>query len=105
MSDLPVSLPAELEPAFLAAFDPPGKLVATIDALGPTKDRDVLVVDAARGPIVDGLRKSDARIVTLIEGLERGDVQPWMLNFVQKRRLIMHTDAALRACGSSSSST
>ncbi len=64
MSDLPVSLPAALEPAFLAAFDPPGKLVATLDALGPTKDRDVLVVDAAHGPVVDGLRDGGARIVS-----------------------------------------
>ena len=59
-----MSLPAELEPAFLAAFDPPGKLVATIDALGPTKDHDVLLVDASRGPVVDGLRQGGARIVS-----------------------------------------
>lgn len=63
MSDLPVSLPAELEPAFVAAFDPPGKLVAAIDALGPTADRDVLVLDAEGGPVLDGLRAAGARIV------------------------------------------
>ena len=44
MSDLPVSLPAALEPAFLAAFDRQGKLIAALDALGPLADRDVLVV-------------------------------------------------------------
>jgi hypothetical protein len=65
MSDLPVSLPAELEPAFLAAFDPPGKLVAAIDALGPTAGRDVLVVDATAGPVLDGLRARGARIASL----------------------------------------
>ncbi len=64
MSDLPVSLPAELEPAFVAAFDPQGKLVAAIDALGPTADRDVLVLDAAGGPVLDGLRAAGARIVS-----------------------------------------
>jgi hypothetical protein len=64
MSDLPVSLPAELEPAFLAAFDPPGKLVAAIDALGPTADRDVLVLDATAGPVLDGLRTGGARIAS-----------------------------------------
>src|SRR5215212_166720 len=62
MSDLPVSLPAELEPAFLAAFDPPGKLVAAIGALGPVSDRDVLVVDAAQGPIIAGLTAAGARL-------------------------------------------
>ena len=55
MSDLPVALPAELEPTFVAAFDPTGKLVAALAALGPVADRDVLVVDARGGPIVDGL--------------------------------------------------
>lgn len=63
MSDLPVSLPAELEPAFVAAFDPPGKLAAAIDALGPTADRDVLVVDTNGGPVLDALRAGGARIV------------------------------------------
>jgi hypothetical protein len=64
MSDLPVALPAELEPAFLAAFDPPGKLVAALDALGPVGGRDVLVVDASGGPILAGLAASAARITT-----------------------------------------
>ncbi len=62
MSDLPVSLPAELEPAFLAAFDPPGKLVAALGALGPIAERDVLVVAATAGPVVEGLRAAGARI-------------------------------------------
>lgn len=62
MSDLPVSLAADLEPAFLAAFDRPGKLVAAIGALGPVADRDVLVVDAAAGPVIEGLGASGARI-------------------------------------------
>jgi hypothetical protein len=62
MSDLPVSLPAELEPAFLDAFDPTGKLVAAITALGEIDDRDVLVVDASAGPIVDGLRAAGGRL-------------------------------------------
>jgi hypothetical protein len=64
MSDLPVSLPAELEPAFVAAFDPPGKLVSAIAALGPVADRDVIVVDAASGPILAGLAAAGARVST-----------------------------------------
>jgi hypothetical protein len=63
MSDLPVSLPAGLEPAFLAAFDPPGKLVAALEALGPVASRDVVVVDLAGGPILEGLTQAGARIV------------------------------------------
>ena len=35
MSDLPLSLPRALEPAFVEALDPPGKLVAAIDGPGP----------------------------------------------------------------------
>ena len=62
MSDLPVALPSGLEPAFLAAFDPPGKIAAALDALGPVADRDVVVVDATAGPIVAGLTERGARL-------------------------------------------
>jgi hypothetical protein len=62
MSGLPVSLRPELEPAFVAALDRPGKLLAALDALGPIADRDVLVIDAAAGPFVDGLRALGARL-------------------------------------------
>lgn len=62
MSSLPVSLPSELEPTFVGALDPAGKLVAALAALGPVADRDVLVVDARNGPIVDGLTGARARL-------------------------------------------
>ncbi|MEO8274218.1 MAG: hypothetical protein ABI620_09135 [Chloroflexota bacterium] len=62
MSDLPLSLPAALDPAFVDAIDPPGKVAAALDALGPVADRDVLVVDAAAGPIVHALELAGARI-------------------------------------------
>jgi hypothetical protein len=62
LSDLPVSLPAELEPAFLDAFDPAGKLVAAIAALATIEDRDVLVLGASAGPVVAGLRARGARL-------------------------------------------
>jgi hypothetical protein len=65
VSDLPVSLPGELEPAFVGAFDRGGKLVAALEALGPLADRDVLVVDATGGPIVDGLRAGGARVTSV----------------------------------------
>ena len=65
MSDLPLSLPAELQPALVAAMDPTGKVVAALEALGPVDGRDVLIVDAAGGPFVDGLRQAGARVGTV----------------------------------------
>ena len=59
-----MALPAELEPAFLGAFDPQAKLVAALGALGPVADRDVLVVDATAGPVVEGLTTAGGRIVS-----------------------------------------
>jgi len=65
VSDLPVSLPRELESAFVAALDRAGKLVAALDALGPITDRDVLVIDASGGPIIDGLTAAGARLTSV----------------------------------------
>lgn len=62
MSDLPVSLPSELEPAFVGALDRAGKIVAALEALGPVADRDVLVLDAVDGPILSGLAAAGARL-------------------------------------------
>lgn len=62
MSDLPLSLPAALDPAYVDALDPPGKLVAALESLGPVGGRDVLVVGAEAGPIVRALEAADARI-------------------------------------------
>lgn len=62
MSDLPLSLPAALDPAYLDALDPPGKIAAALEALGPIADRDVLVVDAAAGPVVRALGVAGARV-------------------------------------------
>jgi hypothetical protein len=65
VSDLPVSLPRELEAAFVGALDRGGKLLAALDALGPITDRDVLVVDALGGPVVSGLEQARARVTTV----------------------------------------
>ena len=64
MSDLPVALPSRLEAIFVAAFDRAGKLVAALDALGPIADRDVLLVGASAGPIVDRLAAAGARLTS-----------------------------------------
>ena len=64
MSDLPVALPSELERILVRALDRAGKLVAAIYALGPIADRDVLVIGATGGSIIDGLAAAGARIST-----------------------------------------
>jgi hypothetical protein len=64
MSDLPVALPSELERSLVHALDRAGKLVAALDALGPIADRDVLVVDASGGPVIDGLVAAGARLTS-----------------------------------------
>jgi hypothetical protein len=62
VSDLPLSLPAALDPADVDALDRPGKIGAALEALGPVADRDVLVVDAEGGPVVRALGLAGARI-------------------------------------------
>jgi hypothetical protein len=62
MSDLPLSLPVGTGSELARALDPTGKLVAALVALGPVDGRDVLVVDAAGGPFVDGVRSAGARL-------------------------------------------
>jgi hypothetical protein len=62
MANLPISLAADLQPAFVRAMDPADKIATAVAALGPVGDRDVLVIDADGGPVVDGLRAAGARI-------------------------------------------
>jgi len=68
MSDLPVALPSELERRLVRALDRAGKLVAALDALGPIADRDVLVIDASGGPIIDGIVAAGARLTSVPSG-------------------------------------
>jgi hypothetical protein len=57
-----VALPSELERVLVRGVDRAGKLVAALDSLGPIADRDVIVVDAAGGPVVEGLTAAGARL-------------------------------------------
>lgn len=57
-----MAVPSGLEAFDGAAFDRAGKLVAALDALGPIADRDVLLVGASSGPIVDRLATAGARL-------------------------------------------
>jgi putative heme-binding domain-containing protein len=51
---------------------------------------------AARGDAADAMYLEPSRERMLIDALKRGDVQPWMLAFRHKRRLIMHTNPEIR---------
>ena len=62
MPDLPLVLPAPAVPAFVSGFDRAGKIVRGLDALGPVADRDVVVIAARDGPILDGLVALGARV-------------------------------------------
>ena len=87
---------AEPEPVQAAAVRAYGRIESddvVLDLLGRFRQ----FASKARTEAAEAMYRSDARIVALIDALERGDVQPWMLSFVQKRRLIMHADPALRA--------
>jgi putative membrane-bound dehydrogenase-like protein len=49
-----------------------------------------------RHAVVDALLRESAPTRSLLAALKRGDVQPWTLDFGEKRRLLMHRDAAIR---------
>ena len=63
MSAFPVNLDPALLARFSAAFDIEGKLARGLEALGPLAGRDVVVVDAADGPVRRAIEASGARVV------------------------------------------
>jgi len=63
MSNWPVDLADNLVDRFEAAFDRAGKIGRSLDALGPVKDRDCVVVDGPRSPIRRSLVELGARVV------------------------------------------
>ena len=63
MSNWPVDLADPLVERFEAAFDRAGKIGRTLDALGPVRDRDCIVVDGPRSPIRRSLVDLGARVV------------------------------------------
>jgi putative membrane-bound dehydrogenase-like protein len=51
---------------------------------------------SARTAAADAMYLEPSRVKLLLAALQSGDVQPWTLAFRHKRRLIMHTDPAIR---------
>ncbi|TAK02012.1 MAG: hypothetical protein EPO36_03485 [Chloroflexota bacterium] len=62
MSDLPLTLPADLSAKLAAALDVEGKILRGLEALGPVADRDVLLIDAAGSAAAAGLGGLGARV-------------------------------------------
>jgi len=86
--------PDQVQAAAVRAFgkctgDDVGKyLLSTWRALTP----------AGRSAAADALELADpSRVRLLVAALKSGDVQPWTLNFSQRRRLIMNNDPSIRA--------
>ncbi len=51
----------------------------------------------ARSEAADAMFLAPGRARLLVEAIRNGDVQPWTLNFFQKRNLIMNRDESIRA--------
>jgi len=51
---------------------------------------------AGRTQAADAMYLEPSRVRLLVAALKAGDVQPWTLNFSQRRRLIMNNDPAIR---------
>lgn len=52
------------------------------------------------GPVryeaAEALYRGEARILRVVEAMENGEIEPWMLSSKHRHRLIMHKDAGLR---------
>lgn len=62
MADLPVDLPPDLAMRLAAALDVEGKIPRALDALGPLRDRDVVLVDGTGGLRAAQLSRLGARV-------------------------------------------
>ncbi len=97
--------PLELLDALLDPREPEAVSRAAARALGRVKGEHVgrlllarwrMMTPAVRSDAADALQRDPARFPLLLSALEKKEVQGWTLNFGQKRRLLMNSDAALR---------
>jgi len=65
VADLPVDLTEEVAARLLRSFDLEGKIQTALEALGPLGDRDVVLVDGARGVRARQLAALGARLTVL----------------------------------------
>ena len=78
---------------------------AAVRAFGKIKGDDVgkylltrwrSLTPAGRTQAADAMYLEPSRVRLLVAALKSGDVQPWTLNFSQRRRLIMNNDPSIR---------
>ncbi|MFQ5930067.1 MAG: PVC-type heme-binding CxxCH protein, partial [Acidobacteriota bacterium] len=78
---------------------------AAVQALGRIKGAQIgtfllqrwrTMTPAVRAEAAETLFLEPGRVRLLVDAIERDEIQPWTLEFRHKRRLIMHSDAALR---------
>jgi hypothetical protein len=62
VADLPFDLPSDLAQRLAAALDVEGKIPRALDALGPVRDRDVVLVDGSGGLRAAQLTELGARV-------------------------------------------
>ena len=65
VADLPVELAEEVAARLLRSFDLEGKIPAALEALGPLRSRDVVLVDGAKGVRARQLADLGARLTVL----------------------------------------
>jgi putative membrane-bound dehydrogenase-like protein len=106
---LAIAGPQEHEALFKQLIDPqePDQVqAAAVRAFGKCKGDDIgkyllskwrALTPAGRTAAADAMYLEPSRVRLLVAALKSGDVQPWTLNFSQRRRLIMNTDPAIRA--------
>jgi putative heme-binding domain-containing protein len=107
---LAIAGPQAHEALFKQLIDPqePDQVqAAAVRAYGKCKGDDIgkyllskwrALTPAGRTAAADALELVEpGRVHLLVAALKSGDVQPWTLNFSQRRRLIMNTDPSIRA--------
>jgi putative membrane-bound dehydrogenase-like protein len=106
---LAIAGPQAHEDLFKQLIDPqePDQVqAAAVRAFGKCKGDDVgkillskwrALTPAGRTQAADAMYLEPSRVWLLVAALKNGDVQPWTLNFSQRRRLIMNNDPAIRA--------
>ncbi len=95
----------EMFQSLINANEPEQVQAAAVRAIGRIKGDDIgrlilarwrVLTGSARSAAADAMYLEPSRVKLLLAALQSGDVQPWTLAFRHKRRLLMHTDPAIR---------
>jgi putative heme-binding domain-containing protein len=97
--------PQSMFQSLIKANEPEQVQAAAVRAIGRIKGDDIgrlilarwrVLTGSARSAAADAMYLEPSRVKLLLAALQSGDVQPWTLAFRHKRRLLMHTDPAIR---------